>query len=137
METPLKVLKNDGLKEDIKYGRNEQALDKIRKRCEVTQNGCWEYPSLSVKGYGALSVNGKQRIAHRLTASLTKPEFTRHMQVHHACANRACCNPEHLRIVTAHENTAEMMERSYYLKRIAELEVALSSVDPQHPLLAA
>lgn len=135
METPLKVISTDGLKDDIKYGRNEPALEKIRNRCTITESGCWEYPGRSHKGYGALSVDGKYRIAHRLTASLTKPNFTHHMQVHHACANRACCNPDHLRVVTAHENTAEMMERNYYLKRISELESALLSINPEHPLL--
>jgi hypothetical protein len=137
MDAPLKFLHKDGLKDDIKHGRSAQALEKIRNRCTITDKGCWEYPGLNARGYGELSVNGKQRIAHRLTASLTKPDFSRHMQVHHACSNRACCNPDHLRIVTAHENTAEMMERNHYLKRIADLESALSIAAPDHPLLAA
>jgi hypothetical protein len=137
MDAPLKFLHKVGLKDDIKHGRSAQALEKIRNRCTITDKGCWEYPGLNARGYGELSVNGKQRIAHRLTASLTKPDFSRHMQVHHACSNRACCNPDHLRIVTAHENTAEMMERNHYLKRIADLESALSIAAPDHPLLAA
>lgn len=135
METPIKFLHNDGLGEDIKHGRAEKALVKIMNRCTVSPAGCWEYPGLNARGYGELSINGRQRIAHRLTASLTKAEFSNHMQVHHACANKACCNPDHLRIVTAHENTAEMMERNFYLGRIADLEAALLALDPTHELL--
>jgi uncharacterized protein (DUF433 family) len=33
------------------------------------------------------------------------------MQVHHACDNRRCCRPEHLRVGTAAENSADMVAK--------------------------
>ena len=60
-----------------------------------------------------------------------------HLAVHHACANRACCNPDHLRVVTPAENAAEMFERNSYIRRIAALEAALAELDPTHPLMVA
>lgn len=47
----------------------------------------------------------------------------------------ACVNPEHLQPVTFRENTAEMMARHAYLNRISELEEALRTASPNHPVL--
>jgi hypothetical protein len=38
--------------------------------------------------------------------------------------------------VTARENAAEMLARTYYLQRIARLEAALAELAPDHPALA-
>lgn len=59
-----------------------------------------------------------------------------HKPVHHKCAEPLCFNPIHLQVVQPHENTAEMLERRYYLQRIADLETALRLVAPSHPLVA-
>ena len=58
------------------------------------------------------------------------------LPIHHKCATRACVNPDHLQAVTQLENTAEMMARAAYVRRIDELERALSAVAPGHPLLS-
>jgi hypothetical protein len=47
--------------------------------------------------------------------------------VHHKCANRACARPEHLQAVSQVNNVAEMHERAWYVRRIAELEEQLEA----------
>lgn len=88
-------------------------------------------------GYGVLSVGKQQQFqAHRLMAQAARGGADLgHMPVHHTCGNSWCINPDHLQVVTPHENTAEMLERTHYLARIHALESALAAVAPQHPIL--
>ena len=54
------------------------------------------------------------------------------MTVHHKCANRACCNPEHLELATNRENVAEMFARKAYEARIAELEEEVAALKAKY-----
>ena len=86
--------------------------------------------------YGLVAVGRKRILAHRLMAQAARGGTDLgHMPVHHTCGNSWCINPDHLQVVTPHENTAEMLERSHYLARIHALESALAAVAPQHPIL--
>ena len=49
--------------------------------------------------------------------------------------NTMCVNPDHLQPVTYRDNIAEMLARSSYISRIAELEKALADISPEHPIL--
>ena len=60
---------------------------------------------LDDKGYGRIKWHGATRRVHRIAYEQffgisLNPDQT----VHHACTNRACCNPQHLRLVTARHN---------------------------------
>lgn len=85
---------------------------------------CWEWNGARrADGYAALGMQGKTTMGvHRLSAWASKDDYSSDMPVHHICANRACCNPEHLQVVSHQENTAEMVERNNYLRKIKELE---------------
>ena len=86
--------------------------------------------------YGTVQVGSKRLSVHRLMAQAARGGADLgHMPVHHTCGNSWCINPDHLQVVTPHENTAEMLERSHYLARIHALESALAAVAPQHPIL--
>lgn len=74
---------------------------------------------------------GRKHFVHRLVMG-NPPDSV----VHHVCARTSCVNPDHLQRVTQRENAAEMLERNYYLGRIAALEAALMGMDPTHPLVA-
>lgn len=116
----------------------ETFLDLIKSRVQVTGSDCWEWQGfLEKSGYGNTRCNSKTWYVHRLVASMTHEDYDEALPVHHACANRKCCNPSHLHVVTPQENTAEMRERNHYLRRIAELEQALSALSPDHDLLKA
>ena len=88
---------------------------------------CMVWQLATSKGYGVISLKGKLLRAHRVSYQLHVGSLEEGSVVHHVCANRACINPEHLQQVSTINNTAEMIERQYYLSRIAELEKELAN----------
>lgn len=112
-------------------------LRTIEAEC-VKVDGCWLWSRRAQKGYGVVHLIDRDWFVHRLTAHASRAgSLDARMPVHHTCSERLCCNPLHLQVVTPHENTAEMLERRYYIDRIAELESALRDIDPNHPLVAS
>jgi hypothetical protein len=68
---------------------------------------CWEWKACKSEGYGRLGLKYRSGMvfAHRLAYMLFKGDIPEGMQIDHLCRNRACCNPNHLEIVTSKENT--------------------------------
>jgi hypothetical protein len=64
----------------------------------------WKIPT----GYGRIDVriNGRslKYPAHRVAYELAKDPIPSGLQIDHLCRNRACCNPDHMEVVTAAEN---------------------------------
>ncbi|MFI6684950.1 HNH endonuclease signature motif containing protein [Streptomyces sp. NPDC050485] len=75
------------------------------------------------RGYATVRYEGRNEKAHRFVYRHLVQELGPGDVVHHKCGNRACIKPDHLQCVTAQENTAEMLERNFYRKRIEELEI--------------
>lgn len=65
----------------------------------------WEY-SLDSSGYGRVTVNGAQTLAHRHAYMEAHGPIPDGMLVDHVCHNRTCVNPEHLRMATRQQNNA-------------------------------
>lgn len=125
----------------IRKGTQQDVLDAMLGRSTVTDSGCWEWQGHRHRtGYGAVSTGrdsvNKQELAHRVTYEYATGIKPGGMSVHHKCANRACCNPEHLQLATQRDNMAEMHARKSYEAQIAELREALAESAPNHPLLA-
>lgn len=137
MDTPLRTYFKDDMRESYASGDMQAVLSKIKARCSIRpDSGCWEYPGVTTRGYREVSVGTRTGIlAHRLVARAALPDYGDHLQVHHKCANRVCCNPSHLQVVTPQENAAEMMERNYYIKRIKALEEELRRFDENNSVL--
>lgn len=104
-----------------------------------TEEGCriWKgaknprnYPI--VNGSDEMGTNLAHRVAYILA---TGDSPAPHEPIHHKCGQSLCVEPEHLQKVNSWENSAEMLERSYYKRRIEALEKALSELAPEHELL--
>jgi hypothetical protein len=124
----------------VRDGKHPDVLRLIKKDCKVNDAGCWEWQRRLADNYPQirLNINGKQMTAqvHRLSLEAKHGRALGKQAAHHMCANTRCVNPDHLQPVTHRENTAEMLERSYYIARIKELEAALLEVSPDHELLS-
>lgn len=119
----------------------EAALSLISAKAERSAIGCWLWPgSRNGQGYGQVAIPElatvfakKQFVqAHRAVFYLASGQVPpASMPIHHKCAVRACVNPDHLQLVTHHENTAEMLERNAYIRRIADLETEVRALRAQ------
>ncbi|MHC3450828.1 HNH endonuclease signature motif containing protein [Streptomyces prasinus] len=94
-------------------------LEKLTERTEPGPNGCVLYTGcVTNRGYGQISVDGVQKLAHRAIYELTVGPIPDGMNLDHTCHNRdvtcmggddcvhrRCINVEHLEPVTGPENT--------------------------------
>ena len=104
----------------------------MKDRTKVTETGCHLWCGItSGDGYPRIYFKGVSRAAHRVAYELQNDiALSPAVPVHHTCGESMCVNPLHLQAITPHENTAEMLERTYYKRRIAELEAQLAERTP-------
>jgi hypothetical protein len=73
----------------------------------VTESGCWIWLGyISENGYGRFSPKWKVAplYAHRASYEIYKGSIPYGLTVDHLCRVRCCVNPDHLEVVTQHEN---------------------------------
>lgn len=98
-------------------------LQHVNTNSVKNEKSCWVWQGcIDKKGYGVLKINSKNYQLHRIVFEAANNIAVGIETVHHKCANRSCVNPEHLQKISNRENVAEMMERNFYINRIAELE---------------
>lgn len=96
---------------------------------------CWLWTACSrlsnTTYYGRIKFESRVYSAHRIgyeiAHGMEPATLPPTVPVHHTCGNSLCQQPKHLQATTAAENTAEMLERHAYLKRINYLETLLDS----------
>lgn len=67
---------------------------------------CWTWVGKPDDGgYGRIDIGGLQRIpAHRVSWTIAFGDIKPGVEVDHRCRNRACVNPDHLRLATRKQN---------------------------------
>ena len=82
---------------------------------EVDSNECWNWTrSMTNKGYGHFSLNGKDMTAHRMSWILTNGEIPNGLCVCHKCDNPRCINPNHLFLGTKLDNAKDAIDKGRF-----------------------
>ncbi len=74
-------------------------------KCASGPSGCVLWTAATRDGYGRFSLNGRDERAHRIAWLFMRGPIPPGLVIDHKCRVRACQNVEHLRPVTAAENT--------------------------------
>jgi hypothetical protein len=77
-----------------------------------TETGCLLWTGYTHEGRGFFSVNGKPKMAHRVSYTLAKGEIPEGQCVRHTCDVPLCVNPEHLLLGTHQDNMTDMKDRN-------------------------
>lgn len=96
---------------------------------------CWLWVGYKdYKGYGIIRISKNPSLlgkAHRFSYELHKGEIPKGLLVMHICHNRACVNPEHLKVGTNAENMKMSRGRNRLLneEQIREVHETKGKVD--------
>lgn len=83
---------------------SEDGIHKFWSKVDTSGN-CWEWLGrVAGRGYGYFRVENKSQLAHRVSFAISNGYWPEGLQVDHACHNKTCVNPWHLRAVTQKEN---------------------------------
>jgi hypothetical protein len=74
-------------------------------------DACWPWTGCRSLGYGVLSINNRQRRAHRVIYEIAKGLIPKGLRICHKCDNPPCCNPDHLFVGTAKDNSLDMAQK--------------------------
>lgn len=76
--------------------------------CPLLGTDCHQFRGLkSSKGYGHVFFDGRFISVHRLCWEREVGPIPPGLVIDHVCRNRACCNVDHLRVVTSKVNSTE------------------------------
>lgn len=74
-------------------------------------NGCWNWTGTLTQGYGCLTFRRRNWMTHRFVYENFCEEVPEGLVLDHLCHNRACCNPDHMEVVTQEENLRRKLPR--------------------------
>jgi predicted XRE-type DNA-binding protein len=71
--------------------------------------GCWNWTgSIFDNGYGRITIDGKNALAHRVSYTHFFGSIPTGLQVCHKCDNKRCINPDHLYVGTHNDNMRDV-----------------------------
>lgn len=115
----------------MQQSNKERLLAKI----VIDSGGCWKWTAGAFdSGYGAISVGGKMRKAHRVAYEAFVGTIPLGMCVCHRCDTPCCINPDHLFLGSHADNTADMLakERHGLAKLTAQQVVVVRQFLSRH-----
>ena len=84
-----------------------------KKFTRPSDTECWVWTaSGNHGGYGYVSFNGRQQVAHRVLYQILVGPIPEGLTLDHLCRNRRCVNPAHLDPVSNRENILRGTSRS-------------------------
>lgn len=92
--TPLRFKRPDGSPPVIEFDVDEQGCHVCRGKRDPN-------------GYCRVSLNAKPYLVHRYVWEQVHGPLVPSLVIDHKCRNRACCNPDHLRVVSQSVNAIE------------------------------
>jgi hypothetical protein len=99
---------------DIAQLENESNVyEKFLRKITILDNGCWVLGRLGKYSKFRTTTSEKDWpiAGHRYSYQIHKGDIPNGKQIDHLCSEKSCCNPEHLEVVTASENTKRAWER--------------------------
>lgn len=95
--------------------------DSFWNKVQVGQiDKCWPWLACLCGGYGHVRINGKVLKAHRLSYEAEYGPIPNGKIVMHICDNRACVNPNHLRLGTVYDNNKDRDNKGRQVARAGE-----------------
>lgn len=94
------------------YSKRFRTKYKKVNNCHVWQSYCFD------DGYGAFSISGKNKRAHRVSYELHKGKIPKGAFVCHTCDNPKCVNPKHLFLSTPKGNAEDCKRKGRTLTGI-------------------
>jgi hypothetical protein len=74
-----------------------------------SETGCWNWQAqIDYDGYGIFTIKGKAIRAHRFSYMHFNGPLVKELVCCHSCHNRACVNPNHLRLDSQKSNMIDM-----------------------------
>ena len=106
--------------------RQKDEIKRFLNKIDILQDikQCWNWKaSLGNGRYGQHNFQGKQWRSHRFAWFITFGSLPRNLFVLHKCDNTICCNPFHLFLGTAKDNTQDMLKKGRLIigKRYSKL----------------
>lgn len=115
------------------HGHHGRLLSGYTEEDRGYKTNCWIWSNGSDENYGKVSVDGRDRPAHRVMYEEQVGPIPSGLEIDHLCRVRRCVNPEHLEPVTAKENVRRAMSLSRDDCEFVKMEMARSPRPPGLP----
>lgn len=103
---PLRVRRKIGEDPIITFDEVPCPKPGLKGNCHLFNRG------KRARGYGGIFFNGKNILVHRYVWERTNGPIPDGLELDHQCMQQACCNLDHLRLVTHRVNSTENVEGS-------------------------